>query len=388
MNRLLISLYGFAFFNKFLLLNPLYAIFMQQNGVSDLQLSTMFIVFALGTVLTQAPVTYITNRMGQRRSMLIGQTIKALTMLLWLSVPTYAGFVTGMFMWGIQGGFRSVAFEGLVYDSVAAYGKKRDYPRILGRKATYESIGTALSALGSLLMFMGYAWVTWASVAAILISMVCLVAVPYSPKTKVSQAKVVPMRKLMRTGIKVCLKTPCLVSLMMLTLLVINVPYLDDFLSPIGLQIGVPTEYVGIMSLFLLGCAIIGQRYAYKFVKISDAVLYSLIGLVGVALIGFGIDYDTDALWMLGVAYMLFYGIYTVLYSRFQNTIPPRHRSVVLSVYTTINYILYMIVCGIIGLGTTLGSWRYSIFILGGLMIVLGLWSTVFMRNRCSAPQA
>lgn len=383
MNRLLISLYGFAFFNKFLLLTPVYAIFMQKNGLTDLQLSTMFIISALGTILGQGPITYITNRVGQRWSMICGQILKAVAILLWLALPTYVGFVVGMFLWGIQAGFRSVAFEGLVYDSVAAYGKKREYSRILGRKSTYESVGVALSAFGSLLMFMGYAWVTWASVASILISMICLLAVPYSPKTKVSKAKVVPMRKLMRTGIKVCMKTPCLVSVMMLTLLVINIPFLDDFLSPIGLQIGIPTEYVGIVPLFLLGCATIGQRFAYKFTKISDKLLYGLICTVGITFIIFGADYDIDALWLMGVAYMLFYGIYTLLYSRFQHMIPPRHRSVVLSLYTTVNYILYMIICGIVGLGATLGSWRYSIFILGGLMITLGVWAMVFMRKQC-----
>lgn len=384
----MISLYGFAFFNKFLLLTPVYAIFMQANGLSDLQLSTMFIISALGTILGQGPITNITNRVGQRWSMICGQLLKIIAILLWLVMPTYTGFVVGMFLWGVQAGFRSVAFEGLVYDSVSAYGKKREYSRILGRKSTYESIGTALSAFGSLLMFMGYDWVTWASVGAILISMICLLVVPYRPIVRPQSAQPVPMRKLIRTGIKIVMKTPCLMPVMMLTLLVINIPFLDDFLSPIGLQIGIPTEYVGIVSLFLLGCATIGQRFAYKFAKIPEVVLYALIGVVGIAFIGFGIDYDTDALWMMGVAYMLFYGIYTLLYSRFQHMIPPRHRSVVLSFYTTINYILFMIVCGIIGLGATLGSWRYSIFILGGLMLVLCGWAIVFMRGRCYPKQA
>lgn len=177
-------------------------------------------------------------------------------------------------------------------------------------------------------------------------------------------------------------------SVMMLALLVANVPYLDDFLSPIGLQIGIPTEYVGIVPLFLLGCATIGQRFAYKFTNIAETLLYALIGLVGVAFIGFGLDYDVGALWMMGVAYMLFYGIYTLLYSRFQHLIPSHHRSVVLSFYTTVNYVLYMIVCGIVGLGATLGSWRYSIFILGGLMLVISGWAIIFMRGKCRPKQA
>lgn len=387
MRRLLLGIYGFSFLNKFLLLTPVYTIFMQQNGLTDFQLSTMFIVSSLGTILGQVPITNITNHLGQRWSMMIGQILKTVAILLWLVMPNYAGFFIGMFMWGVQAGFRGVAFEGLVYDSVAAYGGRADYSRILGRKSTYESIGVALSAFGSLLMFMGYTWVTWASVVAILLSMVCLLIIPYNPTVSGRITATVHMIKLLKTGVKICLRTPCLMSVMMMTLLVINIPFLDEFLSPIGLQIGVPTEYVGLMSLFLLGCATLGQRFAYKFSKISDTFLYVLIGLVGVAFVLFGIEYNVNALWLMGIAYMLFYGIYTLLYSRFQHIIPSRNRSIVLSLYTTINYILYMIVCGIVGLGATLGSWRYSIFILGGLMVALGGYALLFMRNRCVAPR-
>lgn len=383
MRRLLLGIYGFAFFNKFLLLTPVYAIFMQQNGLNDLQLSTMFIISALGTILCQGPITFITNRLGQRWSMMIGQMLKVFAIVLWLVMPNYTGFVIGMFAWGAQAGFRSVAFEGLVYDGVAIYGKKRDYSRILGRKSTYESVGVALSAFGSLLMFMGYTWVTWASVVAILISMICLIMLPHIPIASSKNVVAIPMRKLLRSGLNICLKIPCLMSVMILTLLIINIPFLDDFLSPIGLQIGIPTEYVGVVPLFLLGCATIGQRFAYRFTKIHDGLLYLLIGGVGAAFIAFGLHYDVWSLWIMGIAYMLFYGIYTLLYSRFQHMIPPRHRSVVLSVYTTLNYVLYMIVCGVVGLGATLGSWRFSIIILGLLMLVVCAWAMLYVRRQC-----
>ena len=384
MNRLLFSLYGFAFFNKFLLLTPVYSIFMLENGLSDLQLSTMFIISALGTVLGQAPITYLTNRLGQRWSMIIGQMLKGVAILLWLIMPTPAGFTVGMFLWGVQAGFRSVAFEGLLYDSVCAYGMRREYSRILGRKSTYESVGTALSAFGSLLMFMGYDWVTWASVGAIMVSVLCLMAVPYRPMGRISQSRALGLRELFRTGIRTGMKIPGLMFVMILTLLVLNIPFLDDFLSPIGLQIGIPTEYVGIISLFLLGCATIGQRFAYKFAKVSDYLLYSLIGVVGLCYIVFAYEYSVASLWIMGVAYMLFCGIYTLLYSRFQHLIPTRHRSVMLSLYTTITYVLYMLVCGIIGLGATLGSWRFSILILGGLMVCVCIWALTRSSQYCN----
>ena len=383
MTRLLFSLYGFSFFNKFLLLTPVYAIFMQQNGVSDIQLSTMFIISATATVLGQLPITFITNRIGQRWAMVFGQSLKMWAVLLWLFWPTYAGFAIGMVLWGLQAGFRSVAFEGLMYDSIRARGRARDYSRILGRKYTYESIGVALSACGSLLMFLGYEWVTWASVVAILVSMLCLIMVPRLPSGAAKPVAAPEFRQVFRTGIKVCLKTPCLMSIMLLTLLMVNIPFLDDFLSPIGLQLGLSTEYVGAISFFLLGCATVGQRFAYRFNKLPDWVLYMLIGCVGIGYLAFAAIYTIGALWILGLAYMLFYGLFNLFYAQFQHLIPTRHRSVILSLYTTLTYLVYIAVCGIIGLGAQLGSWRYSIAILGVLMLMLCAWSVVYVRRRC-----
>ena len=384
MKRLLFSLYGFAFFNKFLLLTPVYAIFMQQNGLTDFQLSMMFIVSAIGTILAQVPVAYLTNHIGQRWSMIVGQSLKMFAILLWLVMPNYIGFVIGMLLWGAQAGFRSVAFEGLVYDAVSAAGAAKQYPRILGRKSTFESIAVALSACGSLLMFLGYNWVTWASVVAILISMICLVVLPYHPVVPAPQVSGLKLRKLMRTGMRVVLKTPCLMSVMILTILVINIPFLDDFLSPIALNIGIPTEYVGILSFFLLGCATLGQRFAYKFTHLSDTVLYWLIAAVGAGYVAFSLIYTTGALWIMGVSYMVLWGLFTLLYSRFQDMTPTASRSIVLSLYTTLTYLVYMAVCGVIGLGSMLGSWRYSILILGILELCVFAWAMLFLRRSCT----
>lgn len=383
MRRLLLGIYGFSFFNKFLLLTPVYAIFMLQNGLNDIQLSTMFIISTVGTLVVQIPITSIINRVGQRWAMMIGQFLKIIAILLWIAMPNYTGFAIGMLLWGAQSGFRSVAFEGLIYDQVHAHNASGDYSRILGRKYTYESIGTALAASGSLLMFMGYDWVTWASVVAVLISMMCLIIIPTGNIPHVSKNNVNFLR-IFRTGIRVVLRTPCVLSVMLLAMLVANVPYLDDFFSPIGLQLGISTEYVGLLSFFLLICATLGQRFAYKLTNIKDKILYSLIGVVGVCYIVFGAVYTVDILWLLGVAYMLFYGINVLLYSRLQHMIPTSFRSVVLSLYTTLAYLTYMLVCGIIGLGGMLGSWRFSIMILGVLMLAICGWALLRVHRRCA----
>ena len=381
MKRLLLSIYGFAFFNKFLLLTPVYAIFMQQNGVGDALLSAMFIISSAATILGQMPIAYITNRCGARNAMAFGQLLKAVAVIMWLYISNTTGFVVGMALWGIQTGFRNVAFEGMIYDEVAAAGRTKEYTRILGRKATFESIGVALSAAGSLLMFLGYDWVTWVSVVAIVISVLCLMLIPN--RKSESDISHTGFKAMFRDGVRTCIKTPCMMPIMMLALLVVNVPYLDDFLSPIALQLGIKTEMVGIVPFFLLICATFGQRFAYKFKNISDTLLYMMIGVAGGLYVLFAHVYNVQTLWMLGVAYTLIWCVYTITYARFQHMIPTRHRSVVLSLFTTLTYLVYMLVCAIIGIGATIGSWRYSIWFLGMLVISVCVWAMIRVRKKC-----
>lgn len=269
----------------------------------------------------------------------------------------------------------------MIYDEVAAAGRAKEYTRILGRKATFESIGVALSATGSLLMFLGYDWVTWVSVVAIVISVLCLMLIPN--RKSESDISHTGFKAMFRDGVRTCIKTPCMMPIMMLALLVVNVPYLDDFLSPIALQLGIKTEMVGIVPFFLLICATFGQRFAYKFKNISDTLLYTMIGVAGGLYVLFAHVYNVQTLWMLGVAYTLIWCVYTITYARFQHMIPTRHRSVVLSLFTTLTYLVYMLVCAIIGIGATIGSWRYSIWFLGMLVIAVCVWAMIRVRKKC-----
>ena len=61
----------------------------------------------------------------------------------------------------------------------------------------------------------------------------------------------------------------------MLTLLVRNICYLDDYLSPIGIEIGLPVVYVGLVQFFALGCSVLGQTFAHRFKSVPDWILYS-----------------------------------------------------------------------------------------------------------------
>ena len=131
LRRFLHNVYGYAFFNKLILLTPVYAVFMQSHGLGDIQLALMFVILSAGTLLMQIPVTWVTNKVGPKPAIILGQLSKAAAFILWYFWPNFAGFAIGMFLWGVEWAFFNVAFEGLVYDELRARRHSRMYARVL-----------------------------------------------------------------------------------------------------------------------------------------------------------------------------------------------------------------------------------------------------------------
>lgn len=385
LRRFLHNVYGYAFFNKLILLTPVYAVFMQSHGLGDIQLALMFVILSAGTFLTQIPVTWITNKFGAKNAIILGQILKATAFILWYFYPTFIGFAIGMFLWGVEWAFFNVAFEGLVYDELRARRHQRMYSRVLGVRYNVQAIGTALSAFGSLLMFAGYGWITVASLISLGVSIICILRMDlHSHNFGTTHIRKTNFIKLFKTGVRICGKTPCILLMLLLSLFIANIPYLDDFLSPIGIDIGLPVEYVGLLQFFVLACAVLGQTFAYRFTKIRDWILYLIICAGGISFVLFSVFYSLSGLLALGIAYVLFSGLNILLYSRFQDFLPSRYRSVILSLYSIGDNIIYIGTCFVIGLGGMLGSWRYSVMILGMILIGVGLWALLCVRGRCA----
>lgn len=382
----LTCIYGFSFFNKMLLLAPVYSVFMQENGMTDMQLSSLFIILSVGIIASQIPVTWLANKIGHKYAIIFGQFLKAAAFVLWLFVPTFLGFAVGMFLWGTQNAIYNTSFETVVYDELSARHHRNIYAKVLGVIYNIQAIAVAFAASGSLLLFFGYEWITFASVLALLISSVFIFAIKFRHKNskKVRNAKKIRSFSFFRTVFKVCKKTPCIFMIAMVLWLFSNFAYLDDYLSLIGVEIGLPVEYVGIVSFFCLGCSVLGQTFAYRFNKIKDWVLYTAICILGISFIAFSVFYSVAGLIFLGFGYVLLSALFVLLFARLQDFIPASHRPVMLSLNSIGDNVFYVLMCLLVGFGGTLGSWRYGVLFAGIVLVLTGLWALLFVKDKCA----
>ena len=381
------NIYGFSFFNKLMLVSPVYAVFMQDHGMSDMQLSILLMFLSLATIGCQIPATWLTNKLGRKPAILFGQLLKGIGFVVWLIWPTFLGFALGMLLWGAMSACYNTAFEGMIYDELRARHHNHIYARVLGTRFNVQATGAGLAAAGSLLMVFGYEWVTILSLVFVALSMICISRIKLQScggTVSTCRQKRVRVFKLFKNAFCICRKTPCIFIMMILCQMVANFSYVDEYLSPIGLEIGLPVALVGLMQFFVLMCMMLGQTFAYRFEKVKDWVLYTTVCVVGLCFIMFAVDYSLIGLWAFGLAYVLSNGLFVLQYSRFQDFVPSTHRTVMLSVYSMSDNMFYMLMCLVMGIGGEFGSWRYSMLAIGFIELGIGLWALLFVRDKCS----
>ncbi len=185
-----------------------------------------------------------------------------------------------------------------------------------------------------------------------------------------------------RAGLTQGKKTPYILIMLMLSVLVTNLAYLDDYLGPIGISLGLPVEYVGLLPFFALACGAVGQLIAYRFAHIKNTALYVMIICAGALYMIFADKYSLDNLWIFGGGYIMFGMLYILLYSKFQDSLTRKYRPVFLSLYSIGAHIVYIGTSLIIGMGSTLGSWRYSILSLGLIIAALGATALLLSHHK------
>ncbi|MFB6850411.1 MFS transporter [Streptomyces sp. NPDC056373] len=178
--RLTRTLYGYAFLDDFVLLYPVYALLFADTGMSLWQISSLFALWSITSVVLEVPSGAWADAMSRRRLLWIGPLLTAAGFALWVAVPSYGAFAAGFVLWGAGGALGSGALEALVYDELDRLGAADRYARVMGRARAARLLGTVASIglAGPVLARGGYAAVGAASVLACVLAAVTATRFP------------------------------------------------------------------------------------------------------------------------------------------------------------------------------------------------------------------
>ncbi|MEQ9337791.1 MAG: MFS transporter, partial [Miltoncostaeaceae bacterium] len=148
-------------------LYPFYALLFAEDGLSERQITALFALWSLVSVVAEVPCGALADRVSRRAALAGAGALQAAAYSAWMLAPGMAGFAAGFALWGLSGALAGGAFPALVHDALRAAGAERRLGRVLARaEAAAWAVQVPLAGLATLLFALGgYTAVGAASIA-------------------------------------------------------------------------------------------------------------------------------------------------------------------------------------------------------------------------------
>ena len=176
-------LYGFSFFDQFMIVIALWIPYLTTQGISMRQFMELQAVFALVILCGEVPSGLLSDLWGRKKTLLLGATLKALSFSLLPLWSSYEGFLFYHLTMGIALSMISGGDVALLWDSyLADGGEKSRGAAVLGTATFGSQMGTTVSALvGGAIVTLSYGHLLWANAILSWIPVVLVLCVTEPP---------------------------------------------------------------------------------------------------------------------------------------------------------------------------------------------------------------
>ena len=148
MKKNITLLYGFSFFDQFMIVIALWVPYLATQGIGMRQFMELQAVFALVILCGEMPSGLLSDLWGRKKTLLLSSTLKAVSFSLLPLWSSYEGFLVYHLTMGIALSMISGGDVALLYDSyLAAGGEKSSGTAVLGNAKLAAQTGTTVSAL-------------------------------------------------------------------------------------------------------------------------------------------------------------------------------------------------------------------------------------------------
>jgi len=388
------------------------------NGLSDAQISALFLIWSLVGVIAEVPTGAIADRFSRRTALAMGGVLQGAGYALWLAIPGFNGGAAGFVLWGLGGALTSGSLEALLYDGLRAIGAARYYSRLLGRITAAGLLAQIPVALVATLLFQvgGYPLVGWFSVgccftAAALAMLLRDVRAPDRPAPTADVGLVVADSAdadrtsdgvassvntveestddpdddsglgyfaTLRMGVVEAVGTPALRSLVLIVAAITGLDALEEYFTLVALDWGVPVEWIP-LAIPLAGAASTWWIAHRSPSKKSFAASTLALALGGGAILLAVSEWFGQPAGLAGVA--LFYALYRVVLvavnTRLQDAITGPARATVNSVASLLSELSAIAIYGLWALD--------GLRLIAGLILLLALAIPLALRRRTAA---
>jgi MFS family permease len=189
-NRNIKLLYGFSFFDPFMIVIPVWVPYLATQGITMRQFMELQAVFAIVILCGEVPTGLLSDLWGRKKTLLLGSTLKAISFSLLPLWSSYEGFLLYHLTMGIALSMISGGDVALLYDShLAAGGERSRGVTVFGNMTLAGQTGAAVSGLlGGAVVTLSYGHLLWANAILSWIPVLLVLSVT-EPPTALQGAK-------------------------------------------------------------------------------------------------------------------------------------------------------------------------------------------------------
>lgn len=343
LSRLTWPLYTYAFLEEFVLLYPLYTLLFTETGLSVVQVSSLFVLWSLTSVLLAIPTGAWADLVPRHHLLALAPLLTGAGFACWLLLPSYASFALGFVLWGAASALASGALEALVHTELGHRGAADRYAPVMGvtRALGVAAVGTATLLAVPVMAHGGYAMIGTASLAACALCALTGLALPESrpPRSRRAEDEAsgqtepeLGYLETMRLGLAEARGSRSVRTAILLVVIVTAFwGMLDEYLPLLASSAGVATEDVPLVVLVVWICVTGGGLLAGPASRLSPRVVGVLLALAAVAIATGALLGSTPGWILLGCGFGVCQMANVVADARLQDSITGTSRATVTS---------------------------------------------------------
>jgi MFS family permease len=259
---------------------PLYAIMMGEHGISPLELSVLFSLWALVGVITEIPSGAWADTFSRKRLIVASAFIKGAAFLTWYLWQDFPGYALGFIFWGFGSSLRSGAWEALLYDSLKCWHAESRFTCHYGRMKALATLGVmAGEVLGGFLIIHGFDLVLLVSACVPVIATIPFIFLVDEIENgdAVSQGSYLDTLK---SGVRETFRNRSILYIFLaFTLLVVAFGVIDEYIDPILFEKGFSLSQVAWLAVPIFLAQATGEAIASRFQFLSLNQLLACMAL-------------------------------------------------------------------------------------------------------------
>jgi len=361
------NIYIYTFIYSFLLLNPIWVIYLLKIGYSLYYITILDVIFYLTIVLVSLPLGRVTDRIGRKKALMISSVTTGIGIILFGIFTSFLGITLSYILWGIGVAINSSALESLTYDYSKSHNLK--YLEIYGAVNFLASLSVAVASIigGFIGQFFGLKIVIIITGIIVILSTVNTL--------KIKEKVIVNKQVSGSTGYWKFIKERRVFSLLMIRIaLILDINMMIIFKQPYYEEMGIGTAIIGVIffiDVFLRG---ISSLYTQKFSFVAKDRFNSMLLFTSALFFTIfipGIMENDLAIFFLILNSVIF-GFYSNILSEEVNIlIPTEIRATVLSVIFLISSLITAIAEPLLGYLATVKGVMYTLLIFSFAFLIM-----------------